>query len=61
MTVINNGVLIAPKGPITDRWISFQYVDYLNVFGGVLHGQGSTAWQQNDCKNNHNCQQLATV
>ena len=61
MTFVNRGVLVAPTGPTTDKWIGFKHVNNLSVFGGRLIGQGATAWHRNDCQNNPNCQQLASV
>ncbi|XP_054817760.1 exopolygalacturonase-like [Prosopis cineraria] len=61
MAFVIKGVLIAPAGPFTDKWINFRYVNNLAVFGGgKLVGQGATAWHHNDCSNNPNCRQLAS-
>ncbi|XP_028799003.1 exopolygalacturonase-like, partial [Neltuma alba] len=61
MAFVIKGVLMAPDGPFTDKWINFRHVDNLSVFGGgKLDGQGATAWHHSDCGNNRNCQQLAS-
>ncbi|KAL5062046.1 hypothetical protein RYX36_023783 [Vicia faba] len=46
----------------TDSWISFRYVNKLNVGGGgTLDGQGAFAWAKNDCQTNRNCRTLPTT
>ncbi|GAU36567.1 hypothetical protein TSUD_362370 [Trifolium subterraneum] len=55
------GILKAPSDPYsfkTDNWINFRYVDKLKVGGGgTLDGQGSSAWETNDC----HCRTLPTT
>lgn len=59
------GTLKAPSDPaifFTDHWIRFRYVDQLVVEGdGYLDGQGASAWQYNNCKNNPRCKRLPPV
>ena len=46
----------------TDRWISFQYVDNLEITGGgSIDGQGPSAWPYNTCKTDPHCEQLPIV
>ncbi|KAL3848689.1 hypothetical protein ACJIZ3_010571 [Penstemon smallii] len=56
------GILKAPTDPstfFTDTWIGFRYLDDLVVKGGgVLNGQGSSAWKYNDCQRNPQCKNL---
>ncbi|KAM7260692.1 hypothetical protein ACFE04_011365 [Oxalis oulophora] len=61
VTMILKGKLIAPEGlpSVNDHWITFRYVDSLIINGGgVVDGQGHTAWPYNDCMKNPKCQQL---
>ncbi|KAH6836458.1 hypothetical protein C2S53_016517 [Perilla frutescens var. hirtella] len=62
MTFLIKGTLLAPtnyQNLFTDTWIAFRYVDALTVTGGgVLDGQGHSAWPYNDCKHNPQCKPL---
>ena len=54
------GLVKAPDGLSTfvdkGSWISFQYLkNFTLTGGGTFHGQGETAWAQNDCHKNSNC------
>ncbi|WJX86980.1 galacturonan 1,4-alpha-galacturonidase [Trifolium repens] len=59
------GILKAPSDPYsfkTDNWINFRYVNKLKIGGGgTLDGQGSAAWETNDCQKNPNCHTLPTT
>ena len=65
MDFVIKGVLKAPTDPSlfnTDKWIGFIYVSQLTVSGGgILDGQGASAWPHNDCNKNPNCPPLPTV
>lgn len=44
------------------KWINFRYIDQLSVSGGgILDGQGHSAWPYNDCSKNPNCPTLPVV
>lgn len=46
----------------TDSWVSFRYIDQFTLSGGgVFDGQGKTAWKQNDCHKNKNCDKIPMV
>ncbi|KAI3465919.1 hypothetical protein Pfo_022582 [Paulownia fortunei] len=43
----------------TDTWIGFRYLSDLTVKGGgILDGQGRSAWPYNDCQKNSQCKPL---
>ncbi|XP_061373564.1 exopolygalacturonase-like [Gastrolobium bilobum] len=51
------GILIAPTDrslyPNLDKWIDFRYINQLRVTGGgILDGQGSSAWPPEGSRNN---------
>ena len=59
-----DGTIQAPPNPAdmkgADQWIKFQYMNSFTLSGkGVFDGQGATAWKQNDCGQNPNCQTLS--
>ncbi|KAL8506268.1 hypothetical protein ACS0TY_017225 [Phlomoides rotata] len=62
MAFLIKGTLKAPTDSriiFTDTWIGFRYLNGLTVGGGgVLDGQGQSAWRYNDCRTNHNCKPL---
>ncbi|GER45086.1 pectin lyase-like superfamily protein [Striga asiatica] len=59
MAFLIKGTLKARTGGpnlFADTWIGFRYVANLTVKGGgILDGQGPTAWAYNDCRNNSRC------
>ncbi|KAJ4725283.1 putative Pectin lyase-like superfamily protein [Melia azedarach] len=56
------GVLKAPTDESSrhlDHWISFQYLDRLNINGGgSLDGHGTSAWPYNNCNKDPHCKAL---
>ncbi|KAJ7960292.1 Polygalacturonase [Quillaja saponaria] len=59
-----DGTVQAPADPAqvkTDgSWITFEHVDHLTILGkGVFDGQGATAWNQNNCGKNPDCEKTA--
>lgn len=59
------GVVKAPTDPslfCNSTWISFQYVNGLEIEGGgTLDGQGASAWPYFDTSKNSNCPALPIV
>ncbi|BFG29640.1 hypothetical protein CerSpe_159140 [Prunus speciosa] len=57
------GTLLAPQGVQSsvdmDHWITFQHVDNLDINGGgLLDGQGPSAWHHNNCLKDAKCKRL---
>lgn len=60
------GTLLAPQGVQSsvdmDHWIKFQHVDNLDINGGgLLDGQGPSAWHHNNCLKDPKCKPLPAV
>ncbi|KAL6543364.1 hypothetical protein OROHE_010884 [Orobanche hederae] len=62
MAVVIKGTLKARTDSVnlfTDTWIGFRYLTNLAVKGGgILDGQGHSAWHYNDCQKNNQCKPL---
>nr|XP_033511069.1 exopolygalacturonase-like [Nicotiana tomentosiformis] len=65
MTFQIQGVVKAPTDPslfCNSTWISFQYVNGLEIEGGgTLDGQGASAWPYFDTSKNSNCPTLPVI
>lgn len=61
-----DGTIQAPQDPShfngNAQWIKFSYINFFTLSGkGTFDGQGSVAWNQNNCGKKMDCKKLSMV